>query len=134
MKIIWCIVPEIKARQTEFFIILSHLAFNLPNNLKNQNFEKLKKMPEDIIILHLHTTNESYDVWFLRYGARQTQFYVILDYFLPKFWKNEKMPIDIIILHMFAINENHTMYVSWDMEHDRHNFFSFLTILYLLLL
>ena len=26
---------------------------------------------------------QSYDVWFLRYGARQTEFFVILDYFLP---------------------------------------------------
>ena len=25
----------------------------------------------------------SYDVWFLRYQARQTEFFVISDYFLP---------------------------------------------------
>ena len=38
-----------KARQTEFFIILGHfLPFNLPNNLKNQNFEKMKKTSEHI--------------------------------------------------------------------------------------
>ena len=38
------------------------------------------------------------------------------------------MPVDINILHMRTIHENHIMYVSWDMEHDRHNFFSFWTI------
>ena len=43
----------------------------------------MKKTPEDIIILHLHTTNDNHDVWFLRYGVQQTEFFVILDYFLP---------------------------------------------------
>ena len=147
-----------------------------------------------------------YVVWFLRYGAGQTDFFVILCHFLPiwlgksKFWKNDKKYLDIfcsftpllnpkikiwknakcvlqmmiiwcmvpeilsttdrifchfrlffalltpynpenqnfekmkkipggiIILNMSAINENHMMYDSWDMEHDRQNFFSFWTI------
>ena len=43
---------------------------------------KLKKTPRDIIILHICTINDNYDVWFLRYGARQTEFFVILDCFL----------------------------------------------------
>ena len=30
--------------------------------------------------------------------------------------------------HMSIINENHMMYDSWDMEHNRQNFFSFWTI------
>ena len=38
------------------------------------------------------------------------------------------MPEAIIILHISTINENHMMYVSWDMECDRYNFFSFWTI------
>ena len=47
---------------TDFFVILGHfLLFNPPNNLKNQNFEKMKKKkPEDITILHLHTTNDDH--------------------------------------------------------------------------
>ena len=57
----------------------------------------------------------SYDVWFLRYRARQTE----------KFWKNEKTPGGIIILNISTINENHMMYDSWDVEHDRQNSFSF---------
>ena len=45
-----------------------------------------------------------------------------------KFCKNEKKYRDIIILHMCTINDNHTMYGSWNMEQDGHNFFSFWTI------
>ena len=40
------------------------------NNSKNQNFEKIKKNPRDIIILHKCTINDivpSYDIWSLRY-------------------------------------------------------------------
>ena len=77
--------------------------FSSPNNLKNQNYEKMKKMCRDII-LYKCTKTENHDVWFLRYGAQQI-FFVILDYFLPfyrrlslskkttqksKFRKNEK--------------------------------------------
>ena len=73
----------------QIFVILGHfLPFNFPNNLKNQNFEKMKKTHEDIIILHLHTTNDDHDVWFLRYGPRQTEFFVTLDYFLPFYHPN----------------------------------------------
>ena len=55
-----------KAQQTEFFVIFAHfLPFNLPNNLKNQNFEKMKNTPEDIIILHLPTTNDDH----MMYGS-----------------------------------------------------------------
>ena len=62
------------------------------------------------------------DVWFLRYGAQQTEFFVLLDQFLPfyptnnlknqNFEKNKKKPGDIINLHMCTINDNHIMYGS----------------------
>ena len=40
-------------QQTKLFVILDcFLPFYPPNNPKNQNFEKLKKNPRDIIILH----------------------------------------------------------------------------------
>ena len=42
---------------------------------------------------HLHHKWQSYDVWFLRYEAWQTEFFVILDHFLPFYspnnWKNQ---------------------------------------------
>ena len=81
---------------------------------------------------------QSYDLWFLRYGVQWTEFFVILDHFLPfyppnnpknqNFEKMKKTPGDIIILHMCTINDNHMMYGSWDMERDRQNFLSFWTI------
>ena len=81
--IIWCMVPEIWSRKTEFFVILDYFLFSFysSNNPENQHFEKMKKMPRDII------------------------------------------------LHMCTINGNHKIYGSWDMEQDRHNFFSFFALL-----
>ena len=46
--------------------------FFTPNNLENQNFEKMKKKPGDVIILHLCSKNHDHDVCFLQYGVRQT--------------------------------------------------------------
>ena len=50
---------------------------------KNQNFEKMKKFAGDTIILHMYPKSQSYDVWFLRNGMRQTKNFVILGNFLP---------------------------------------------------
>ena len=36
-----------------------------PNNLQNQNFEKMKKTPGYVIILHMCTINENY----MMYGS-----------------------------------------------------------------
>ena len=41
--------------------------------------KKLKKLPGDIFILHKCTINDTHDVWFLRYEAWWTKFFVILD-------------------------------------------------------
>ena len=41
------------------------LLFYPPNNLKNENFEKLRKTPGDIIILHMCTINYNY----MMYGS-----------------------------------------------------------------
>ena len=100
---------------------------------------KLKKSPGNIIIFHIFTINDNhYDVWFLRYGAKQTEVFVILDRFLPfyspnnpkiqNFGKMKKKPEDIIILHMCTINDSHMMYGSWDMKHNGQNFLSFWTV------
>ena len=79
----------------------------------------------------------SYDLWFLRYRVRQTEFIVILSlfwYFYPtnnlqnqKFEKMKKT-LDIIGLHLFTINDNHTMHRSWAMKCDELIFLSFWTI------
>ena len=39
---------------------LSFWSMLSPNNLENQNFEKMKKMPGDMIILQMCTINENY--------------------------------------------------------------------------
>ena len=58
--------------QTEFFVILGHILLFHPTHIpKNQNFEKMKKMPGYIIILDKCTMNENHDVWFLGYGVEQ---------------------------------------------------------------
>ena len=73
----------------QFFVILGHfLPFDAPNP-KNQNFEKIKKMKKKKKAWRYYNFTpvyhkwQSYDVLFLRYGARQTEFFVILDDLLP---------------------------------------------------
>ena len=58
----WCMVPEIWCMTD--VIVISHfglfsaiLPFYPPNNPKNQNVEKMKKKPGDVIILHRCTKN-----------------------------------------------------------------------------
>ena len=127
-------------RKTEFFVILDHfLPFYLLNNPKNQNIEKMKKLLEDIIILHMCNINYNH----MMYGSWDTEhdrenflsFWTIFCTFSllthPKNKKFEKMkqkPRDMIILHMCTIDDSHMMYGSWDMECNRHNFLSFWTV------
>ena len=59
--------------QTEFFIILDNLHFYLPKNSKIQNFEKMKKSPGDVIILHKCTKNDDhmlYCSWYMVHDGR----------------------------------------------------------------
>ena len=98
MTVIWCMVPEIwnEMQQTEFLVIWDHfLPFYPPNNLKNQNFEKLKKnawiyyRPWHNVraIAHAHSIT----------------------------WAN------IINLHKCTKNHDHMQHCSWDMARDRCN-------------
>ena len=49
---------------TEFFDILDYfLPFYPTNNLENQNFEKMYKTTEDIIILHMCTIHENHTMY-----------------------------------------------------------------------
>ena len=55
-----------RVRQTEFFVILDRLLpFYIPMDPENQNFETMKKIPEDIIILQMCTINDSH----MMYGS-----------------------------------------------------------------
>ena len=127
MTIIWCMVPRYEARQTEFFLILSHfLPFYPHNNLKNE------KMPGDIIILHKCTKNHDhmlYCSWDMPHDGCNCYFsfwtIFLLFYPLPNSPKNQtlktmkKTPGDIIILHKCTKNHDHMLYCSWDMVHGR---------------
>ena len=54
-------VPKYKVQQPEFFVILGHfLPFQVQDKPENQNCEKLKRIPGDIIILQLCTINDNY--------------------------------------------------------------------------
>ena len=104
-------VRFLRYRVSHFFVILGHfLTFYPLDNLENQNFEKLKKVPGDIVILHMCTISNNH----MMYGhfgpffahlpppynpehqnferkkkqktpgdIKQTDFFVILGYFCP---------------------------------------------------
>ena len=73
-----------EVQQTNFFVILSHfLPFYHNNNPNNQNFDKLKKMPGYIIILHRCTKNHDHREYCSWYMAHDGLLFFILGYFLP---------------------------------------------------
>ena len=86
IKIICCTIPEIRSKAGKSFCHFGPFFALLPtNDPENQNFEKIKKMPRDIILLYIHMYHKwrSYDTWFLKYKAQQTKFLVILGHFCP---------------------------------------------------
>ena len=111
-----------------------------PYNPENQNFEKIKKTPGDIIILHKCTINDNH-IWYmvpeLWSKVHQMKFFVILGHFLlfyppnslknKNFKKNENKKLwEIIILHNCTQNHDHMLCCSWHMAHDKCNcYFSF---------
>ena len=60
--IICCTVPEIRyvTDVILIFILGYFLLFYPTNNPKNQNLKKMKKEPEDIIILHMRTKDDDH--------------------------------------------------------------------------
>ena len=78
------------ACQTQFFVILDpFLPFYSPNNPKNQNFEKNEKNTWKYYhFTHVYHKWQSYDAWFLRYRAQQTEVFVILEHFLLFYFPN----------------------------------------------
>ena len=66
---------DTKRDRNTFFVILDYiLPFYPPNKSKNQNFEKMKKTPKDIIILHICAINDNhimYVTWDIKHD-RQT--------------------------------------------------------------
>ena len=56
---IWSVTDRIFCHFGPFF------ALSPPNNSESQNFEKMKKTPKNIIILHMCTINENH----MMYGS-----------------------------------------------------------------
>ena len=136
----FALLPTYGVWRTEFFVILDRfLPFNPTspsNNPKNQNFEKMKKLAGDIIILYRCTINDKWckvpEIWrvsdrsFCHFGL----FYALLpppnNLKYKSFEKLKKNPGDIIILHWCTKNHDHMLYCYWYMAHNRCNwYFSF---------
>ena len=112
-------VPEIWSMADRIFChfgLFSSLCTFLPYNPKNQNFEKMKKLPRDMIILHMCTINDNhmmYGSWDMEHNRQNFfSFWTVFWPFYPhnnpenqNFKKLKKTPGDIIILHMCAIND-----------------------------
>ena len=123
-----------KAQQSFLSFWAIFCPFNPPNKPENWNFEKMKKTPGDIIILHKCTKNHNhmlYCSWDM-VRDRCNYYFFILGYFLPfypdtplnssknqTFKKMKKASGDIIILQMCTKNYDHMIYGSWDMVCDR---------------
>ena len=113
------------------------MGFFLPfypyNSPKKWKFQRTKKIPGDVIILHKFT--KIMMIWYTVPEIWHVTDVIVIFHFglffalLPKKWKFQKMkktPGDIIILHKCIKNHDHMLYCSWDMTCDRCNcYFSF---------
>ena len=77
------------AWQSEFFVILGHFWPFTPLTTKKIKIKKKQKNARRYChFTYVYHKWRSYDVWFLRYGAQQADFFVILDHFLPFYSPN----------------------------------------------
>ena len=86
MIITWCMALEIWSVNDRIFLIILDCFFALlpPKQLRKSKFWKNEKITWRYYhFTHVYHKLLSYDVCFLRYGVQQTEFFVILDHFLP---------------------------------------------------
>ena len=88
-----------QAPQTDFFVIFGYfLHFYPSNNVEDQNFDKMKKTPRDIVILNMSTINEVPKIKIMMNDSQDIEhdrqnffsFWTIFCPLLFNFWKNEK--------------------------------------------
>ena len=132
-------VPEILSITERIFLSFWAIfcPFTLLKTKKIKTLKNWKSTWRYYHFTHVYHKWHSYDVWFLRYGARKTIFLVILDHFLPFYPpnnpkikilnKSKKKTLEILSFYTCTITDNHTMYGSWNMEHGEQNFLSFWT-------
>ena len=90
--------PEMWSVFLSFRTIFSPFPCPFPPPLQpRKNSEKIKKHPQDIIILHMCTINEIHImyIWFLRYEALKTEFFVILGHSLAFYPTNIQKNLEI---------------------------------------
>ena len=112
---------DIKCKVQRFFVILGHCFCPLTlQQPKKSKFWKNKKMHEDIIILHLCTTNENHDWCMVPDISSKTdrQVFVILDYFLP-FYSLTMQKIKILrkwekLLEILSFTQVYRKWQSYD--------------------
>ena len=114
---IWYTVPEKWCEADiillSFWAIFCPLPPPPPNDPEKENFQKLKKIPGDIILLNMCTINEDHIKYIhvsWNFSACQTDFFVILGHFLSfhptENWENQtfekmkKRPGNNIIFQM----------------------------------
>ena len=113
MTIMWYTVPDIWSTTDWIFCHLDYSLPFYPPNTENQNFEKMKKLPEDIIILHMCTINEkSYDVSFLRYEHERKKQLEI-----SSFWSWHAA--DVILLFHFGLL--FTLLLPWKAQKNQNS-------------
>ena len=105
--------------------------YHHPYNQENQNFEKMRNSPGDIIILHKCTINDNHiRSWDMEHARQNFCHFGLLFGCLPlttleikilKKWNNY---LEILLFYtcVGTINGNHMMYCSRDMKCDRQNF------------
>ena len=114
---IWSTVLEIQS-VTDFWVIFCPFTLT-PKNPTNKNFEKVKQNYwRHHHFTYVYQKPQLYEIWFLRYGVRQGEIFVILGHFLPfyplnnpeiqNFEKMEKASGDVISLHIS--NKNRKSY------------------------
>ena len=144
MTVIWCMVPEIWSATDRIFCHSGPFFALLPpyGPRKSKFWKNEKHTWRYYHFTHVYHKWQSYDVWFLRYGACDRQnflsFWTVFCPFIPltaqktKTLKNWKKDLKILPFYMCSINDNHVMYGSWAIECDRQKFLSFWTMFALL--
>ena len=113
-------VPDIWSVTDKIFCHFgSLLAFLPPNNPNKQNFEKMKKTPGDIIILHKCNVNDN----FLSFWTIICPFTPLATWKIKILKKMQRRSGYIIFLYICTINGHHTLYDSWDNRVRRAEFF-----------
>ena len=128
--IIWGTVPEIQSETDRIFYHFEPFFFPFPpllNNLENQNFEKMKKVYVDVIILRMFTKNHDHVMYASWDMDLDRQFGIIFCPFTTlatwkiKILKKGKKLLEISSFYTCVLKRQ-SYDGFWDMECDRQNF------------